>query len=92
MDVQAEISLYPLLTSSMSKPIGTFCDALARGGLEVDSGTMSTVLSGELGQVFDALKCAVAETGKDCKIVLVAKISNACPSASGGDDCGSPPS
>ena len=84
MNVQAELSLYPLRTQTLSEPIGVFCDALEMSGLHVDSGAMSTVLSGELGEVFDALKCAMAEAGKGCGVVLVAKISNACPSDSGG--------
>jgi len=40
---------------------------------------MSTSLSGELTQVFDGLKSAMEEIGRDHEVVLVAKVSNACP-------------
>jgi len=79
MNVQAEVSLYPLRSPNLSEPIGKFCEALMKSGLRVVTGSMSTSLSGEVDQVFDGLKSALAEVGEDHEVVLVVKVSNACP-------------
>ena len=79
MNVQAEVSLYPLRSPNLLEPIGKFCEALIESGLRVDIRSMSTFLSGEVDQVFDGLKSALAEIGRDHEVVLVVKVSNACP-------------
>jgi len=79
VNVQAEVSLYPLRSSELSRPIRQFCDALSRCGLHVKTGQMSTSLTGEMHHVFDGLKSALAEIGQDHEVVLVLKVSNACP-------------
>jgi uncharacterized protein YqgV (UPF0045/DUF77 family) len=83
MNVQAEISLYPLRIDRISEQINTFCDALAKNGLRVETGNMSTCISGDLNQVFDGLKTAAEGVGPECEFVLIVKVSNACPFASG---------
>ncbi|HUT61370.1 MAG TPA: YkoF family thiamine/hydroxymethylpyrimidine-binding protein [Phycisphaerae bacterium] len=82
MNVQAEVSLYPLRDLGLSEPINRFCQALQKCGLGIETGRMSTSLAGELGQVFDGLKSAMAEIGQDHEVVLVVKVSNACPEGS----------
>jgi len=82
VNVQAEVSLYPLRTSHLSKSIEQFRDSLASGGLRVETGIMSTMISGDLDGVFDGLKSAMAAAGQDREIVLIIKLSNACPSGS----------
>lgn len=82
MKVQAEISLYPLRTENLSEPIGAFCRALLQNGLEVDSGPMSTRISGEAKDVFGAIERAFEKTARDHQVVLSVKLSNACP-----DEC-----
>ncbi len=77
--MQAEVSLYPLRSPNLSEPIGKFCEALMKSGLRVVTGSMSTSVSGEVDHVFDGLKSALAEVGKDHEVVLVMKVSNACP-------------
>ena len=79
MNVQAEVSLYPLRSTELSGPISRFCQALQKCGLCIATGNMSTSVSGELGPVFDALKSAMAEIGQDHEVVLIVKVSNACP-------------
>ena len=79
MNVQAEVSLYPLRAKHLSAPIARFCASLAKRGLRAEIGAMSASLSGELGDVFDGLKTAMAEAARDHEVVLVAKVSNACP-------------
>lgn len=85
MNVQAEVSLYPLRSPRLSEPISRFCQALRKCGLDIEAGRMSTALSGELALVFDGLKSALAAISQDHEVVLVVKVSNACPS---GSDCG----
>ena len=84
MNVQAEVSLYPLRSRSMSQPIRRFCEALAKRGLRIETSGMSSSLAGELTQVFDGLKSALEEVGQDHEVVLVVKVSNACPLGSDG--------
>ena len=85
MNVQAEVSLYPLRSPELSKPIGRFCQALQKRRLSIETGRMSTILSGELDPVFDGLKSAMAEIGRDHEVALLVKVSNACPPGSGGE-------
>jgi len=85
VNVQAEVSLYPLRSPRLSEPISKFCAALMKSGLRVEIGSMSTSLSGEVDQVFDSLKSAMAEIGQDHEVVLVVKVSNACPADSASE-------
>lgn len=82
MNVQAEISLYPLKTDSLSVPIGKFINNLREASLEVSEGAMSTLVSGELNCVFAALAEAFAVVAEETAAVLVTKVSNACPKSS----------
>jgi len=82
VNIQAEVSLYPLRTPHLSKPINEFCEALMKSGLHVDIGSMSAFPSGEVDQVFNGLKSALVEIGRDHEVVLVLKASNACPAGS----------
>jgi len=84
VNVQAEVSLYPLRSPNLSEPITKFCETLVKSGLSVEITSMSTSLSGEVDRVFDGLKSAMVEIGQDHEVVLVVKISNACPSGSDG--------
>ena len=79
MTVQAEISLYPLRREHLSGPIEAFCRSLVRDGMELDYGPMSTRVSGEAGDVFRGIERAFMETARDCEVVLIVKVSNACP-------------
>ena len=79
MNVQAEVSLYPLRSPELSQPIRGFSEALAKRGLRIETGNMSTSVAGELGHVFDGLKSAMEQVAQDHEVVLVVKVSNACP-------------
>ena len=79
MNVQAEVSLYPLRSAKLTQALNSFCEALRKNGVRVNTGNMSTSLSGELVQVFESLKIAMAKVSEDYEVVLVAKVSNACP-------------
>jgi len=79
MKIQAEVSVYPLRTEELSGSIDAFCRSLTDDGLELVLGPMSTRVSGESEQVFNALKRAFDRTARHCQVVLNVKLSNACP-------------
>jgi len=79
MNVQAEVSLYPLRTVAVGPAVEEFVARLRRVGLEVEVGTMSTRIGGECTKLFAALAESFAAVAGDCQAVLIAKVSNACP-------------
>lgn len=79
MRVQAEVSLYPLRTSRLSEPLETFCRALLREGIDIESGTMSTRIAGECEDVFAGIQEGFKLTAGEHEVVMVLKVSNACP-------------
>ena len=79
MNVQAEVSLYPLRTTRVGPAIGRFVDVARARGLTVAPGPMSSRLRGESGAVFSALDAAFSEVAEAGEVVLVLKVSNACP-------------
>ncbi len=79
MKVQAEISIYPLRTKNLSKPINDFCGILYDHGLEIKTTAMSTLVKGESGDIFDACSKAFEKMISAFEIVMTMKVSNACP-------------
>ena len=79
MKIQAEVSLYPLRKTSLEESIGTFVECLRHRGCSVSVGPMSSHLSGECGNVLQALAEAFEEVALDDDVVLTVKVSNACP-------------
>ena len=77
--VQAEMSLYPLRQDELQEPIAAFLEELKRRGVEGQAGTMSTGISGEVKQIFEAMGAAFAQVADQGPVVLVVKVSNACP-------------
>ena len=80
MNIQAEVSLYPLQTQEIGEAISSFVDDLERAGLAVRKGNMSTMLSGDGGAVFAAVGEAFGRVADGGQAVLVMKVSNTCPS------------
>jgi len=85
MKVQAEVSLYPLRTATLSGPVDIFVEYLRRAGLNVESGPMSSHIGGECKKLFGALAGAFENTAHGGDIVLTIKVSNACPSLADGE-------
>ena len=79
MKVQAEVSLYPLRQDDLTKPIQQFVESLKSNNIKVKTGSMSSVISGDSKIVFQSLQKAFEQAAKKYKVVLTAKISNACP-------------
>ena len=80
MNVQAEISLYPLRTDDLGNAIEAFLRELKAAGLMVQPGSMSSIVSGDVNAVFSTMGAAFAATAEEGQVVLVMKVSNACPS------------
>jgi uncharacterized protein YqgV (UPF0045/DUF77 family) len=80
MKIQAEISIYPLRTKSLSEPIDEFCRILHEYDIETKTTSMSTSISGETKDIFKACKAAFEQLSMKYQIVMNMKISNACPS------------
>ena len=79
MNIQAEVSLYPLRKASLEESINSFAQHLRKCGFSVTVGPMSSHISGETGRVFRALAEAFDEAAGNGDVVLAMKISNACP-------------
>ncbi len=78
MNVQAEISLYPLRTGRTRPAITAFAKVLEEAGLSAQIRDMSTTVSGEADAVFSALHAAFKVAAEGRQVVLVMKVSNAC--------------
>ena len=81
MNIQAEVSLYPLRTAAVGPVVEDFITCLRRTGLQVDVGPMSTRITGKCTQLFAALGASFAAVAGNSEVVLVARISNACPAS-----------
>ena len=79
MKVQAEVSLYPLRQNDLTEPIKQFVKSLENDNLNVKTGSMSSVISGDESIVFQSLQKAFEQAAQKYEVVLTAKISNACP-------------
>jgi uncharacterized protein YqgV (UPF0045/DUF77 family) len=80
LKVQAEVSLYPLRTGELAKSIDSFVKEIEEAGLALDKGSMSSIVAGDVREVFDVLGRAFETVAGGCQVVMVLKISNACPS------------
>jgi uncharacterized protein YqgV (UPF0045/DUF77 family) len=79
-DISVQISVYPLGTDDLTPGIGAFLLVLRRRGIRYEFGPMSTVVTGEQDQVWDAVKegwAAAADEGG--RLVMTVTASNACP-------------
>ncbi len=79
MNVQAEVSLYPLRTPNLGTSINRFLGELQVDELTIQPGTMSSIVEGEVETVFAKLGKAFRDAAEKEQIVLILKISNACP-------------
>ena len=79
MNVQAEVSLYPLRTHEIGNAIARFVECLRRPGVDLEVGPMSSRVWGEPKDLFDALRDAFVLLAEEHQVVLTVKASNACP-------------
>ncbi len=79
MITSIELSLYPLGEASIGPIIDEFIGVLEGADLTVTMGQMSTIVTGDSSKLFTALEKAYTMVAEKYGIVLVCKISNACP-------------
>ena len=79
MFVAAQVSLYPLRQTSLSPAIGVALSIFREHGLDVSEGAMSTLVSGEDGALFNALRDTFKVSAEQGDVVMVVTVSNACP-------------
>ena len=79
MKVQAQISLYPLRRPDLAEPITRFIQQLGRDGLNINVGPMSTQVTGDSKVLFARLAEAFEDAAGRGDVVLLLKVSNACP-------------
>ena len=79
MKVQAQISLYPLRRPDLAEPITRFVQQLGRDGLNIEVGLMSTQVTGDSKVLFARLTEAFEDAAGRGDVVLLLKVSNACP-------------
>jgi uncharacterized protein YqgV (UPF0045/DUF77 family) len=79
MVVSAQISVYPLRQDHLSPAIELVKQALESSGLRPEIGAMSTIVTGESKDVFQALHEAFDRTATTGHVVMAVTVSNACP-------------
>lgn len=79
MNISAQVSLYPLGQEALAPEIEETLDVLRRHGLEVEPGSMSTVVRGEDALIFAALQEAFQSVCSRGRAVMTVVFSNACP-------------
>lgn len=79
MFLAAQMSLYPLRQNHLSPAISSAVSILKEHGLEVSSGPMSSVVSGDDESLFAAIKEIFLKSSEQGDMVMVLTLSNACP-------------
>ena len=77
--IAAQVSLYPLRQESLSPAIDKAMEIFQAHGLHVETGTMSSLVTGDDGAVFAALQEAFRWAAEQGHVVMVVTFSNACP-------------
>lgn len=77
MYVSVEISYYPL-TPDFTTPIQSFIDKIKDEKVQIETGPMSTVISGEYALVMSHLTDAMGKLMEEYPSVFTLKISNSC--------------
>jgi uncharacterized protein YqgV (UPF0045/DUF77 family) len=79
MIVSAQVAIYPLRQDHLTPAISAMSTALEEAGLRPEVGAMSTMVTGEVATVFQALHEGFVRAGADGHVVMTVTISNACP-------------
>jgi uncharacterized protein YqgV (UPF0045/DUF77 family) len=78
MEVEAEVSLYPLGRKHLGPSANAFVETLRENGCRLKVGDMSSLVAGDSQQVFDALRRGYEEAASQGGCVLIVKACNAC--------------
>ena len=75
----AQVSLYPLRQERLSPTIEEALRIFREHDLEMQPGPMSTLILGENGTIFAALREVFVRAAEDGEVVMMVTLSNACP-------------
>jgi uncharacterized protein YqgV (UPF0045/DUF77 family) len=78
--ISAQVSLYPLGQEDLSPVIDGAMRIFREHGLDVNPGSMSTLIAGEEQAIFAALQAVFRSAAGQGRVVMVVTFSNACPS------------
>lgn len=79
MKVTFQVSLYPIAKEDFKTPISDFISELKKEKLDVVVHATSTIGSGEIENVFDALKEAYSSAARQGDMVMVLTVVNGSP-------------
>jgi uncharacterized protein YqgV (UPF0045/DUF77 family) len=79
MDMTAQVSLYPLRQQALAPAIDRALQVFHDRGLQVEPGTMSSVIAGDDDALFAALQEAFRHVADQGDVVMIVTFSNACP-------------
>lgn len=77
--VSAQVSVYPLRRRSISDTLEGVLRAFRTRRVGVSPGSMSTVITGEEADVFDAVRSGFQAACAEGDVVMVITLSNSCP-------------
>ena len=77
--ISAQVSLYLLRQPHLSSAIDDALEMFRAHGLRVVSGSMSTVITGDIDEVFGGLRDALQRAIDEGEVVMAVTLSNACP-------------
>jgi len=81
--ISAQVSLYPLRQPDLSSAIDDALEVFRAHSLVVVPGTMSTVITGDIDNVFGGLQEALLRAVEEGAVVMTVTLSNACPGPRG---------
>jgi len=79
MKVTFQVSIYPIAKEDFKTPINNFISGLKREKIDVKVHETSTIGSGELEKVFEALKKSYASAAESGDTVMVLTVVNGAP-------------
>lgn len=79
LGITVQVSLYPLRQETLSPAIDEALQTFREHGLDVELGTMSSLITGDDVAIFAALQEAFRRVAEQGEIVMIATFSNACP-------------
>jgi uncharacterized protein YqgV (UPF0045/DUF77 family) len=77
--ISAQVSVYPLGQDQLSPAINIALRIFQQHSLDINLGSMSTLISGSDESVFAALQAAFQGIAGQGQVVMVVTLSNACP-------------
>jgi uncharacterized protein YqgV (UPF0045/DUF77 family) len=78
-----ETAVYPLREREVAELVMEFVDALREEGLEVEAGPMSSLVTGEVGEVFAGVQRAYERLSAEHQVVLRLVVVNGRPENEG---------